>query len=264
MSPPAQPLRTAWFGALFFIAVLALPVTSKAWGPQGHQTIATLAQEQLSPATRKAVQRLLAQEPGQTLVSISTWADENRSSDTAAWHYVNFPRGTCTFNPPRDCPQRRCVVDAIAQQLKILGSNAPEPQRLVALKYVVHLMADVHQPLHAGHYDDKGGNTYQLQVAGRGSNLHALWDSGLMRFANPSNSTRLQRLRAMPWTPSERTASATEAAQESCQIVGKAGFYPARQVAADYFLQFTPVMEQRLALAAARLANALNQTLRLH
>lgn len=114
----------------------------------------------LSPAARAQVERLLALEPEATLASISTWADEVRSPTTAAWHYVNFPRDAdCHYDTNRMCIQGNCVVGAIERQLAVLPSDAPDEKRLLALKYVVHFIGDVHQPLHAGFADDRGGNS---------------------------------------------------------------------------------------------------------
>lgn len=115
------------------------------------------------------------------MASVSTWADEVRSRETAAWHYVNPPDGSCSYEPARDCPGGNCVVEAINGQVAILKSRASDAERLVALKWVVHLVGDVHQPLHAGFKGDKGGNRYQVQAFGRGMNLHSLWDGGLIR-----------------------------------------------------------------------------------
>jgi len=121
--------------------------------------IAAEAQQLLTPAARAEVDRLLALEPGATLASISTWADETRSPGTASWHYVNFPRDAgCAYEAPRDCPGDACVVGAIARQEAVLTSTAADAEKLVALKYLVHFVGDVHQPLHAGYADDKGGN----------------------------------------------------------------------------------------------------------
>jgi len=249
-----------------------------AWGVQGHQVVAAVAQARLSPAARAEANRLLALEPGATLLSVSTWADEQRSPETAPWHYVNFPRGQCVYNPARDCPDGQCVVAAIEQQSQVLRSDAPDGERLAALKYVVHLVADVHQPLHAGHGDDRGGNTYQLQAFLQGSNLHAVWDVWLIRSLHedvPALAARLGHGRVAsgsstssgsfgpPGTPAHAAAgfSAAGAAEESCQIVATPGFYPGRLVDADYLDRFKPVLEARLALAGARLAEVLNRLL---
>lgn len=247
----------------FVAATLAL-ITGHAcaWGTQGHHIIAALAQSQLSPAARQEVDRLLALEPEETLETISIWADEHRNPATAAWHYVNFPRDSCTYDASRDCPDGKCVVAAIEKQTAILASNAPDEKRLLALKYVVHLVADVHQPLHAGYKEDRGGNNYQLQAFMRGSNLHAVWDTGLIKSLNLETASIVKSLLVRP-LPNPRPAfTAATAVQESCRIVGKTGFYPDRLVKPAYIGEYTPVMLFQLALAGARLAEVLNQVAR--
>ena len=236
--------------------------TTHAWGSQGHQVIAGLALAQLTPKAKAEVDRLLAQEPSETLVSISTWADEQKNPATARWHYVNFPRDSCTYDAERDCPDGQCLVVAIERQTKVLASNAPDEKRLNALKYLIHLVGDVYQPLHAGYLDDKGGNKYQLQAFMRGSNLHALWDSGIIKSMNEDPDAMTARLlkRKAPFTTQKW--SAVQAAEQSCQIVGAAGFYPERRVGQDYIERFTPVLEQQLLAAGAALSRAINQTVK--
>lgn len=233
-----------------------------AWGAEGHQVIAKLAEGQLTVKARSQLARLLALEPGETLVSISTWADEHRSPATGRWHFVNFPRNSCEYDAQRECPDGKCVVGAINKQLNILASGVSDDQRLLALKYVVHFVGDVHQPLHAGYLDDKGGNTYQLQAFGRGSSLHALWDSGLIRQMDTGAGTFTARLQAKTIPAQARDLDVGHAAEESCRIVGAIGFYPPRKVGVEYLERFGPVVEQRLLLAGARLAGLLNGAFR--
>ena len=120
-------------------------------------------------------------------------------------------------------------------------------------------MGDLHQPLHAGYLDDRGGNSYQVQYFTRGSNLHAVWDAGLIRHLDEAADAMAVRLAMQgglaPWTPAQ-------AAEESCHIVATEGFYPERRVADAYVQRFTPIMEGRLALAGRRLADLLNRSLR--
>ena len=242
--------------------LLIVGENAMAWGPRGHQVIANLAAAQLTPKARAAVDRILALEPGQTLASISTWADENREPATAAWHYVNFPKASCTYDPQRDCPDGNCVVAAIDRQMEILASAAPDEVKLPALKYLVHFVADVHQPLHAGYAEDRGGNSYQVQAFGAGSNLHAVWDLGLIFNLNMTAEKWSAKLR--PATPPAQSLdlNASHAAEESCKVVNMSGFYPGRTVGREYLERFTPVLEQRIVLAGARLAGLLNQAFR--
>jgi hypothetical protein len=201
---------------------------------------------------------LLALEPGDTLASVSTWADEHRNPSTAPWHYVNFPRGNCIYEEQRDCPEGRCVVAAIKKELAIFESSAPDDKRLTALKYLVHFVADVHQPLHAGYLDDKGGNTYQVQAFMRGSNLHAVWDTGLIKNLNEASEAIAARVQKLTVGMPVANLDPVNAAEESCKIVSLKGFYPERLVELPYIQRYTPVMERRLAAAGARLAGILN------
>lgn len=215
-------------------------------GTQGHHVAANIAQAKLTPRARAELDRLLALEPGETLASISTWADEHRNPAAAPWHFVNFPRDSCTYDAERDCPGGNCVVGAIERQLKILTSDATDDKKLTALKYVVHFVGDVHQPLHAGYLDDKGGNTYQLQAFMRGSNLHALWDVGLIRNLNEDPAAMTSRLLLKSLPDQAADLNMAHAAEESCRIVGTEGFYPERRVGLDYIEKYTPTLEQRV------------------
>ena len=254
-------IRTPVHTLVIAFTVSLMASAAHAWGAQGHQVVALIAQAQLTPKARAEVHRLLALEPGETLASISTWADEHRSPATAAWHYVNFPRETCVYVPERDCPDGRCVVGAIQKQLEVLASTATDDKRLLALKYVVHFVGDVHQPLHAGYLDDKGGNTYQLQAFMRGINLHALWDTGLIKNLSQSSDELAERLSKGSGSGFASNLSPGVAAEESCRIVASEGYYPDRKLGQDYVDKFTPVAEQRLRIAGDRLAGILNRVL---
>lgn len=254
-------IRTPAHTLVIAFTVGLMASAAHAWGTEGHQVVALIAQAQLTPKTRAEVQRLLALEPGETLSSISTWADEHRNPASAAWHYVNFPRDTCQYVPDRDCPDGKCVVDAIQKQLAVLASNTTDEQRLIALKYLVHFVGDVHQPLHAGYLDDKGGNTYQLQAFMRGTNLHAVWDTGLIKNLNQSSDELAARLSKGTSASLASNLSPAGAAEESCRIVASDGYYPDRKLGQDYVDKFTPVAEQRLRVAGDRLAGLLNRGL---
>ena len=260
--PMTQRLARILMSLVAMLSLMLGATVAHAWGSQGHQVIAGLALAQLTPKARAEVDRLLAQEPGETLMSISTWADEHKNPSTARWHYVNFPRDTCTFDAARDCPDGQCLVTAIERQTAVLVSNATEEKRLSALKYLVHLVGDVHQPLHAGYLDDKGGNTYQLQAFMRGSNLHAFWDSGMIKSMNEDVDQMTARLLKNTPSVTAKKLNAIRAAEQSCQIVGMAGFYPDHRVGQDYVDRFTPVLEGRLSAAGVGLAGLLNDALK--
>lgn len=231
------------------------------WGVEAHRLIGELAERQLQPAAAAEVRRLLSAEPGATMGSVAAWADEVRGRHDAAWHYVNMPPNTaCQFVAERDCPGGACVVGAIERQLQILGSTAPDDQRRKALKYLIHFVGDVHQPLHAGRAEDRGGNTFQLQAFGRGTNLHALWDTGLIANA-PGGLAALQQALDSPSAAIPEGSPATWA-EESCRAVEQAWFYPAKRTLEESYLSKAyPVLQQQIQRAAARLAAVLNRTL---
>ena len=244
------------FWAFLLILPMAWSGGVQAWGNAGHQVVALIADKNLTPAARKTVDSLLALEPGATLASIASWADETRSPATAAWHYVNLPQGDCNYVAERDCPDGKCVVAALDRQVAIYRSSAPAADRLKALKYIVHFVGDVHQPLHAGHADDKGGNTYQLQAFGRGTNLHALWDSGILAVIQPDANALAAEL-----SSSATTTMAFEPAnwaQESCAIVEQKEFYPPRKLPDTYLTTYAAILKSRLRSAGLRLAAILN------
>jgi len=247
------------------LALCLTPKTSEAWGREGHQLIADLAMSQLTPATRARVQAILDTEPGATLPGISTWADETRTPSTAGWHYVNFERGSdCSYVANRECPEGKCVVAAIEKQLDVLQNSTDPEEKLKALKWTVHLVADVHQPLHAGFADDKGANLYQVQAWGKGGNLHSVWDTGfLANWAGGSAALREAVEASKPDAASLTRKSPGLWAQESCRIASDADFYPdGRFITPDYVKRWSPVIAGRLAASARRLAQSLERALR--
>ncbi|MCE7033547.1 S1/P1 nuclease [Lysobacter sp. GX 14042] len=262
---------TALRPALAALVVLA-PSLAFAWGPQGHRLVADVAWNELAPETRTQVQRLLQGEPDPTLAGIANWADQLRELDpdlgrrSAGWHYVNIGEDECHYHPSTACPDGNCVVEAISAQAGILADRArSDAERLQALKFVVHFVGDVHQPLHAGYAHDKGGNTVQVNLDGKGSNLHRLWDSGLLNTAGLDDEAYLARLDMLPLVIAERPAlppAAPQWAEQSCSIALSDGFYPARaRIDGDYVERWRPVAEEQLRRAGIELARLLDAAL---
>lgn len=270
----ARMKRTFVPALLALSAVLAAtPSTALAWGATGHRMVARLAAQQLTPQARARIDALLAGEPDPTLAGIANWADELRGNDpnlgkaTARWHYVNLADHDCDYDPPRDCADGNCAIAAIDRQTAILAdTNQPEDARLQALKFVVHLVGDVHQPLHAGYARDKGGNDVQINFHDKGGNLHSLWDSGMLRTFPGDEDQLLAALDALPAPPRDAAPSlppdAAAWAVQSCRIVLQSGVYPPRaKIGDDYVAVWLPVEERQLRLAGQRLARLLNAAL---
>jgi hypothetical protein len=254
---------------IFLIAILLGPVPALAWGPQGHQTVAELADLQLRPAARAEVARLLAGEPSPTLAGVSNWADEVRAQNAApvrtnGWHYVNFKGGDCSYVPVRDCPDGNCVIAAINRNFLVLADrNRPDGERREALKYLVHFVADVHQPLHSSPIDDKGGNEFQISYGGEGSNLHRVWDSLILQHGarSPGDyAAALNRRSPLPADPTRRSdRPAVDWAVESCRLVESGAIYPPGHSIDDAYLNSKlAVVDLRLRQAGSRLADMLN------
>jgi hypothetical protein len=256
-----------------FLLALALP--AGAWSRLGHRLVAEVAERELTPVARAKVAGLLRGEPAPTLAGIAVWADDLREHDpdlgkrSARWHYVNLAEHDCRYDAARDCPGGDCVVEAIRTQAAILADAArPREQRVRALKFVVHFVGDVHQPLHAGYARDRGGNDFQVNLddgsrSGKGSNLHATWDRELLQSAGLDEKRHLWRLRDIAATEGPtRVDDAAAWAEQSCRIALQSGVYPAaRRLGDDYLDRWRPLAERQVRLAGQRLAAVLNQAL---
>lgn len=157
----------------------ALPLF--AWGPEGHNLVARLAEAHLTAAAQAKVAEILG--PGETLASVSSWPDRIRASrpETGPWHYTDIPIDRPHLDMERDCPKGECLVARLDNFEKVLADPAAKPmERREALIYIVHLVGDMHQPLHSSDNHDKGGNGVQTDFFGKPTNLHTVWDSGLL------------------------------------------------------------------------------------
>ncbi len=186
---------------LTFAVILFATSPAYPWGTKGHEIIAAIAEPQLTNTARKRIKELLPQ--GTTLADASTWPDKagRQIPDMDAYHFINFPKDANTYDQQRDCKLRNCIIEAIAWYLQVLKSpDAPRNEKRTALRFVAHLVGDIHQPLHAGFAEDRGGNSVEVRFNGRKENLHSLWDTALVeleqrdahrdRSANPSCGNR--------------------------------------------------------------------------
>jgi hypothetical protein len=254
------------------VALLLLPTHAFAWGPAAHRIVAQLAERQLTAPARADMKHLLAVTHDHELADVATWADDLRDqrSERALWqstapsHFVNFESSSCRYDAARDCAGGRCIVAAIERDARVLGDRSrSDAERAQALRFLVHFVADAHQPLHAGYRKDKGGNAYQIRMKGRGTNLHSIWDSPVLASRHIGWQRQAQLLAATPLP--RATGNAAQWAEESCRATRDAGIYPrAHALDVDYLEHMRPLAEERVRLAAARLAMVLNQELGRH
>jgi hypothetical protein len=212
---PARTLQRASipvFSFLFSLLILLLPAPAHAWGCKGHQVIALLAEKHLNPRALAMVKKILADSPidpnlsryckeGGTdpMADASTWPDDIRSQrpETAPWHYVDIPLGTTHREVEKFCdPKEGCVTSAIRDELATLRSTNASPQKKAdALRFLIHFVGDLHQPLHAVSNNDLGGNCIPVTFFGEAPrlrnpqleiyspNLHGVWDTNILERA---------------------------------------------------------------------------------
>ena len=246
---------------------LAAPAVVR-WGRTGHRLIARVAMARLSGEARRQVRDLLGRE---SLAAVSTWADSIRNDrpETSPWHYVNIPVIDSVYRPERYCPGGDCVVAALERQIGVLANRgASKAERAEALKWVVHLVEDIHMPLHAGDRGDRGGNDVQLTFLGRATNLHALWDGGLIDASGRSEEqwvTFLDRQLARRGDLRQIAEGTPETWAMESHDVSRDVAYPflPRSLVLDrsYYDQVHVVLEDRLLRASVRLASLLERIL---
>ena len=185
--------------------------------------------------------------------------------ETGPLHYVNFPRGNCHYDADRDCRGGRCVVGAIEHFAAVLRAGESDAAEREAVKWLVHMVADVHQPLHAAWGDDRGGNTVQLRFRGEGTNLHKLWDSDLVRTRGLPAGAYAEAVLAAPRPPLESAWSegaAARWAEESC-VIARDSIYPLpRRIDHAYVDGKLPLLDRRMLEAGLRLAALLDAMIR--
>src|SRR5438270_9781652 len=170
--------------AIPFMALIAIAVALISWGVLGHRTVGLIAERHLTPKAKAAVQSLLGSE---TLEQVSTWADEIRSDpaykNAAPWHYINLPLGLTRQQFDKEVTGMTSpnVYEALLRmEHDLTAPGTSREQKVVALKFIVHFVGDIHQPMHVSRAEDQGGNKIQVNYEGKGTNLHALWDSRLI------------------------------------------------------------------------------------
>jgi hypothetical protein len=238
-----------------------MTASGSAWGTTGHQIIAELAQRKLSAAAQAQVTTLLH---GATLASVASWADDVRSSrpETARWHFVDIPREESHYEARRDCApdaQGDCVIAAIERFRRVLADRRrPESERAEALKFLVHFVADLHQPLHCIDDHDRGGNAVQVTLFGQPTNLHAVWDSGLIGHTGLTVAEYVARLETADVDASGTPILWAEEAHRAA--IDHAYAMPVdHHLDQSYYDANRPVIDVQLARGGTRLARLLNE-----
>jgi hypothetical protein len=238
--------------------------------------IAEFAERHLNPAAKEAIAGLL--EPGESLADASTWADDHRRElpKTAPWHDGDVPLEAPRYDDrfAGDEPAKGFIVPKIREFKAILKDRSrPQEERRFALRFLVHLVEDLHMPLHVGENHDKGGNNLQVRWFDRGSNLHRVWDSGIIDRAGRGEDGWLADLVEMdtPLDRSDAEAGTVEDWARESLLAARAAYQdpatgrrimPGAKLGDAYQQTNLPVVKQRLYQAGVRLAMVLNEVLR--
>lgn len=262
---------------LALICLLGLPSFVFAWGGDGHQIVALIAEERLTPAAKAGIKALLG-DANISDAEIASWADELRRErrSTAPWHYVDIPIEAASFDKTRDGRKGNNVIDKIEEFSKVLADkNATKADRIDALKLLVHLVGDVHQPLHCAERNkDAGGNARLVFFLERKTavNLHQCWDSlillnqkGKIRVAEYADklNAKISKTEATKWAKGkpEDWANETHKVAVDSAYAGIPADGPPPKLTPKYIDTSALAIDEQLEKAGVRLAMILNRAL---
>lgn len=243
--------------------MLLTALTGWAWGQKGHDVTAYIAEKHLSPAALNAVTELL---DGKSMVYWSNWMDNASHTKeyayTKTWHYKNIDAEEryeeAKANPAGD------IVTGIKSQIEVLGNQkSKREERQLALKILIHLLGDIHQPMHLGHASDLGGNRIKVRWFGREQNIHSIWDTALPESAHKWSYTEWQQqIDRVSDVEAEILASGSvdDWAKETMLVAANVynAYRPGTEASYDAVADATPIVEAQLLKGGLRLAQLLN------
>lgn len=233
-----------------------------AWSTPGHNAIGVLAIERLQDDTRSRLEAIAGALDPAALSTACNWPDVIREEAAWEWskpqHYINIPHGESNYSQSRDCPDGLCATEAIKRYAVELAKAANDnEQGWQAFAWLCHLVADLHQPMHAGFADDRGGNDYALIVDDETINLHYFWDRVLVdRNAGDWQDLlgHLQQAPAPDLQPGWQPSDVDGWTNESHALAVEWAYPPTDGISACWEQQAWKIAVERMNLAAARLA----------
>lgn len=252
---------------IFPLAVVILAFILLSWGVIGHRAIGQIAENHLTHKAKNAVQDLLGTE---SLAMVSTYPDEIRPYQqyayTAPWHYVNLPHGLSeeAFNQQ----VKNMDKDNVYKALLTCMANLKDPvkskeDKIFALKFLVHLVGDLHQPMHTGRAEDLGGNAVKVKLMRKETNLHGLWDSSLIDYQGltykelAKECDVYKKKEVKQWQKEDILKWVYESYQISEQLYKEAAENP--EFDYNYYPKHADIVKKRIAQAGVRLAFLLNE-----
>jgi len=239
------------------IVSLGVHASSFAWGPDGHRIVAKIAYTQVNQAVKDSIAKYLN---GASMEEAANWMDEVRSDKAydfqTPWHYINIDKGV-PYNP-NDSNNIVWALNKVIRELKD-RSHYSKAQIEVDLKILIHLMGDLHQPLHVGYASDRGGNDVKVYFDATSFALHRVWDSEIIKdevLNHPADWAKLSQ-----FTPEElkqiKKIDVVEWMTESRSFLDTVYNFKGDNLTHKYAKQNTPIIEHQLLLAGLRLAAVL-------
>ena len=254
------------FIAVFFIFGIA---EASAWGVTGHRVVAEIAENHLTNRAKRKLKKLIGK---QKLAYWANWPDNVRNSpewkNTSTWHYVNIP--------PQESKEKfieqlknnnKPNIYTVIQNVKgvIVDKNTPDADREIYLRFLVHFLGDMMQPMHTGREEDLGGNLIKIQFFKKDTNLHSLWDSGLIDNTKYSYTeyARVLDVKSKEEIKQIQSGSLEDWLYESHQAANQlyVSVKPGENYSYDYQEQYKDLLERQLLHAGLRLAKILNEVL---
>lgn len=249
---------------MFFIVALAsFSLSASAWSQKGHDVTAYIAECHLGENASQAVDSIFG---GKSMVYWCNWLDNASHTPeyayTSTWHYKNINEGV-TFEGMSLHPNGDVVVAAMEQIEKLKCDSLSPEEAALSLKILIHLLGDMHQPMHLGRQTDLGGNKVKVKYFGRDSNLHSVWDGSLVNSAHNWSYSEWQNQidRVSPEeeyfiTQGTLADWAKQTYMIACDVYG--GTKEGENLSYDYVSEWTPIIEQQLLFGGLRLAYVLN------
>ena len=252
------------------VLTTSLMASSASWGrgPTGHRITGEIAQSRISGKTAAEIELILG---NQDLAEMATWPDDQRSNpepfwqkDASPWHYVTLPGGkdpSELVSPPEGDASTALVRFAAI----VRDKQKSRDERALALRFIIHIIGDLHQPLHVGNGTDRGGNDVKVSWFGEPSNLHSVWDSGMIDRQGLSFTEYTERLeqrltaeQTIAWWDARPQAWMAESATLRDGLYPAAGEQPV-SLGYTYQYQHLPAVEARLLQSGVRIAAYLDR-----
>ena len=259
--------------ALMCATLLMSSFSAFGWGPKGHDVVAAIAEKHLTKKTKKALNELL---DGKSIVYYSSWMDNIQNSPdwekgynkTKTWHYGNVDKGYTYETMPKN-PDGDVVtgLEFLTRELTENYDNLTDSMKVDYVKMIVHMVGDLHCPMHAGRLSDRGGNGMKLKWFGQNTSLHSLWDSKIIDSARQWSYTEwVEHLDRTDKEFKKNVMSGTYLDWFKQTVVNAASLYDYVEsmgvenpnLSYQYVYNFAPMLEDRLLVGGYRLAYVLN------